>query len=235
MSVSARPIPREPQLDFRTLYDRFDESVTIIDCGQMCAPHNPSGKPFCCDICHAVPAAYRQEWSFLEHQTDLWQPYTGAECPSEPAEIEALWSDTPENMTLLACLGPESCQRPFRAISCRQFPFIPYISSQDDFLGLAHEWAFEDTCWVISHLSEVTSAFRESFVRFFEALFSCWPAERIGYARLSEELRDRFIEQRRRITLLHRKGGYFRISPASERMRQVRAVQLPKFGPYKIK
>ena len=50
---------------------------------------------------------------------------------------------------MLACLGPAHCQRPFRAVSCRQFPFFPYISSSLRFIGLAHEWEFENTCWVM--------------------------------------------------------------------------------------
>jgi hypothetical protein len=59
-------------LDFQEIYERFDTPITSIDCGAMCAPHNPSGKPFCCDICQAVPAAYHQEWEFLRQHTNLW-------------------------------------------------------------------------------------------------------------------------------------------------------------------
>ena len=46
-------------------------------------------------------------------------------------------------MLLLACQGPAHCQRPFRALSCRQFPFFPYITADDRFIGLAYEWEFE--------------------------------------------------------------------------------------------
>ena len=66
--------------DIRALYAGFDTPVTALDCGQMCAPHNPSGKPFCCDICHAVPAAYESEWRALEPVTDLWHVWRGDEC-----------------------------------------------------------------------------------------------------------------------------------------------------------
>lgn len=57
--------------DIRSLYDGFRSPITGLDCGTKCAPHNPSGKPFCCDICHAVPASYKSEWKYLEHNTDL--------------------------------------------------------------------------------------------------------------------------------------------------------------------
>jgi hypothetical protein len=60
-------------------------------------------------------------------------------------------------MLLLACLGPSRCQRDFRALSCRQFPFFPYATSAYRFIGLAFEWAFEDKCRVSSNLSQVTA------------------------------------------------------------------------------
>lgn len=56
----------------RSLYDGFNSAVAAFDCGRKCAPPNPRGKPFCCDICHAVPAAYKSEWNYLEQNTDLW-------------------------------------------------------------------------------------------------------------------------------------------------------------------
>src|SRR6266498_4592277 len=97
--------------DIRQLYDGFDSSIAALDCGKKCAPHNPSGKPFCCDICHAVPAAYKSEWKYLEPRTDLWHPWRGAECEDTTVkEIAAIKSSTPKDMILLACLGPSQCQ-----------------------------------------------------------------------------------------------------------------------------
>jgi len=51
--------------DIRSIYDGFNSPIAEFDCGKKCAPHNPSGKPFCCDICHAIPAAYKSEWTIL--------------------------------------------------------------------------------------------------------------------------------------------------------------------------
>ena len=70
-----------PALNVRCLYDRFNAPLMDMDCGARCAPHNPSGKPFCCDICHAVPAAYHPEWEYLSASTDLWHAWRGDECP----------------------------------------------------------------------------------------------------------------------------------------------------------
>jgi len=218
--------------DFRALYDGFNASITDVDCGLMCAPHNSSGKPFCCDICQAVPAAYREEWNYLQPRTDLWHVYRGDECPGTGNDPVALLADTPEHMLLLACKGPVHCQRNYRAVSCRQFPFFPYISVDYRFIGLAYEWAFEETCWVISNLGRVMDAYRCEFVVTYETLFEHYPQDFDSYAILSDQMRARFIEKRRRIPLLHRNGGYYLISPVSGRKRKVKAEDLPRFGVY---
>lgn len=222
-----------PTLNVRALYDRFDAPVTAFDCGLQCAPHNPTGKPFCCDICQAVPVAYHQEWDYLKNHTDLWHVWRGDECASEPVDPAILTSEAPPHLLLLACLGPAQCQRPYRATSCRQFPFFPYITSDERFIGLAYEWDFEPTCWVISHLEAVTESYRAEFVRHYDDLFDHWPDEFESYLALSEDMRAHFAKLKRRIPLLHRRGGYYLISPGSERARRVAANQLKSFGFYR--
>jgi hypothetical protein len=220
-----------PAISFRQTYDRFDAPVTAIDCGFMCAPHNPSGKPFCCDICHAIPAAYHTEWEYLQENTDLWRRWHPGDCKSSPNELEPQ-GETPEHMTLLTCKGPQHCQRSFRAISCRQFPFFPYITADDRFIGLAYEWAFEDTCWVISHLDLVTDQYRQAFLRTYDAIFSLWSHDYESYVHLSEQMRAHFAAQKRRIPILHRSGGIYLLSPGSERMQRAEQC-LKHYGPYR--
>lgn len=221
-----------PSLDIRKLYDHFDAPITALDCGQQCAPFNPTGKPFCCDICEAVPAAYHQEWDYLRRNTDLWHAWRGDECPADTDDPEMLRADTPEHMLLLACKGPDHCQRAFRALSCRQFPFFPYVTADYRFLGLAYEWAFEDTCWVISHLEAVTGAYRREFVATYDALFALWQEDFDSYAAYSEEMRTHFSSQKRRIPILHRNGGSYLLSPGSERLTRVAPDQFKRHGLY---
>jgi hypothetical protein len=220
--------------EIRALYDAFASPIAALDCGRKCAPHNPSCKPFCCDICHAVPAAYRSEWAYLEAATDLWHPWRGDECTPEDAakQRKGLKTETPSSMVLLACLGPERCQRPHRALSCRQFPFFPYVTSDYRFLGMAYEWEFEQKCWVISNLGEVSIAYRREFVSTFDRLFALFQDEFEAYAERSRQMRDHFGRLRRRIPLLHRDGGAYLISPHSERARRTELSRLPRFGPY---
>ncbi len=217
----------------RRFYDGFDAPVTDFDCGQKCAPHNPNGKPFCCDICHAVPVAFRQEWDYLQPRTDLWHEWRGDECACEPVDPQTLQEQTPEHLTLLACLGPAQCRREFRASSCREFPFFPYITASDRFIGLAYEWEFEEKCWLISNLATVTAAYRAQFIRTYDELFARWPDEYESYYATSEEMRAHFSAERRRIPILHRNGGFYLLSPGSERLTRVDAHAYRRFGFYK--
>ncbi len=220
--------------EIRSIYNEFNSPIAEFDCGRKCAPHNPSGKPFCCDICHAVPAAYQSEWNTLERSTDLWHKWRGNECEDIiPKDVAKLKADTPKNMVLLACLGPSQCQRDFRALSCRQFPFFPYVTSDYRFIGLAYEWEFESKCWVISNLSSVTQKYREEFIRTYDKIFALFQEEFDHYAYHSERMRNHFVGQRRRFPLLHRNGECYLVSAGSERLRLTNGDRLPRFGFYK--
>jgi hypothetical protein len=221
-----------PRLDVRSLYDAFDAPVTDFDCGGKCAPFNPSGKPFCCDICHAVPVAYKQEWDYVQPRTKLWHLWHGDECPDDPVDPASLAAETPGHLLLLACKGPAFCEREYRSTSCRQFPFFPYVTEDYRFIGLAYEWEFENTCWVISHLESVTERYRREFVKFYDDMFCTMPDEFESYAALSEDMREAFKEKKRRIPILHRNGGLYLLSPASERLTRTEFGDLKKFGPY---
>jgi hypothetical protein len=219
-----------PALAVERLYASFSGPVTEEDCGRHCAPFNPSGKPFCCDICQAVPAAYPAEWAYLRRRSDLWRPWRGDEC--SPVDADALRADVPASMQLLACRGPVHCQREYRLLSCRQFPFFPYVTADGRFIGLTYEWQFAEVCWVISHLEAVRAGFRVDFVRVFDALLAAWPDEFENYATHSAEMRAYFRGLRRRIPILHRRGGLVLLSPGSERMVRGEAAHLPGYGPY---
>jgi hypothetical protein len=222
-----------PQLEMRALYDGFDAPVTAFDCGERCTPYNPHGVPFCCDICEAVPVAYLQEWDYLQPRTDLWHVYRGDECPSDPDDPAEVWKETPAHMTLLACQGAAHCQRNYRAMSCRQFPFFPYINAMGEFIGMSYEWTFENTCWVISNLWSVTPRYRVEFMAVYDNIFSVWPLEYDSYALASENMRTLFVEKRQRIPILHRNGQDYLLSPGDERLRRADLRHWRKFGQYR--
>jgi hypothetical protein len=223
--------------DWRALYDGFTAPIAELDCGQKCAVHNPNGQPFCCDICHAIPAAYDSEWEYLRQTTDLWHPYHPEECASSPdaaAGRAVTEMDLPSGMIPLACLGARRCQRANRLLSCRAFPFFPYITRDYRFPGLSIEWEFAPVCWVISNLSIVSPTYRQQFLHTFDLLLATFDDLFENYAAHSERLRAHYAAQKRRFPLLHRNGGIYLVSPRSERLQRVEPHHLPRYGFYRL-
>jgi hypothetical protein len=217
-------------LDFAGLYARFAAPIAAFDCGERCAPYNERGVPFCCDTAHTVPSAYRSEWDYLRHNTDLWRLWEGRDA----AETSRLRSRAPEGQVLIACLGHAHCQRPFRSLACRAFPFFPYLTRQGEFIGLSYYWEYEDRCWVISNLAFVSARYRAEFIAAFDRIFERMPQERENFRYFSSAMRRAFGRRHRAIPLLHRNGFAYKVTPRNGRMRRVLVERLPKFGPYAI-
>jgi hypothetical protein len=217
-------------IDFQELYAQFEPAIASLDCGKKCSPHNEFGSPFCCDTQHAVPTAYNAEWSFLDANTDLWHLWAAG----NEAETKRLRSDTPDGQVLIECQGHHYCQRDYRSVTCRAFPFFPYFTLKGDFIGLSYYWQYEDRCWVISHLDKVNEGYRAAFFRTYDQVFAAFPQERENFKYHSVIMRRVFGRRKRAIPLLHRNGKVYKITPRNGRLRWIEAGSLPKYGPYAI-
>ncbi len=214
--------------DVAVLYAGFQAPLSALDCGDKCAPYN-QGVPVCCDTRHAVPTAYSGEWAYLQANTDLWHRWEA----DEAEETARLQQEAP-SLALIECKGHTHCQRDYRTVVCRAFPFFPYLDSRGACLGLSYYWEYEDRCWMLSNLYRVSGAYRDAFTVTYARLFAHMPDERETFAQHSAAMRQTFAQARRAIPVLHRNGGTYKISPRSERMRRVQPDSLPKFGPFKI-
>lgn len=216
-------------IHYDSYYPSFNTPISDIDCGQFCASRNPRGVPFCCDTRHAVPTAYIDEWEYLQANTDLWHLWQGR----TPAETRRVQDETPENMLLLECKGHLACERAYRTITCRAFPFFPYITRDDWFIGMTYYWQYEYACWVINNLRIVTQQYRTEFITAFDEILDCIPGEREGYRALSSSMRRVFSRWKRAIPLLHRNGGFYKVTPRNGRVRRVepKPIQYPKSSP----
>jgi hypothetical protein len=218
------------ELGFAEIYADFDAPIASLDCGESCAPYNERGVPFCCDIQHAVPTAYQQEWEYLKSNTNLWHIWEA----DDPELTLELAKQAAPNQMLIECQGHVFCQRNFRAITCRAFPFYPYITREGEFVGISYYWEYENRCWVISNLDDVSKQYLNQFITAFEHLFTEYPDEWEQFRNQSILARRVFGRRRRAIPVLHRNGQWYKITPRNGHMRKTLAVDLPKFGPYKI-
>jgi hypothetical protein len=214
---------------FDDLYRIFSRPLSDVDCGEKCGPFNEYGVPVCCDINLIIPSAYKAEWQFLKEKTDLWQPWSS----SGPVDAD-LENEVQDGQVLLKCLGYQHCQRRFRTLTCRAFPFFPYLDSQGNFVGLVYFQEYRDMCWIISNLSLVTPAFKADFKQAFELLFKQYPESKESYSQYSSYLREENAISGDKIILLDFEDKVFLLDPGSEISHQVSFEDLESFGPFSI-
>lgn len=223
-------MPGNPQIRFESLYEEFDVPIGNLDCGKKCAPYNEGLVPFCCDTRHIVPSGYLSEWHYLKSITDLWHLWQ----PEAAIEAEELEQQVPTGQVLLECLGHKSCQRAFRSIACRAFPFFPYMDHNGIFQGISYYVEYQELCWVISNLEYVSAAYCQAFFQAYKQIFKYYPAEIDNFSFYSEQLRMSAEQEDSEITILDNQGKLYEISPSSGRKQNTTDEDLSKFGPYKI-
>lgn len=217
------------QAFFEHIYEVFSRPLSDIDCGKRCGPHNDFGVPVCCDINLIIPSAYEAEWAYLKENTDLWQ------CWSSTGPVDQdLEADKQDGQVLLKCLGYQLCQRPFRTLTCRSFPFFPYLDSQGNLIGLVYFHEYRDSCWIISNLSVVTREFKSEFRSMWDELFEEYPESKENYFQFSAYFREEMAGANEPIILLDFEGDVYILDPDSELSRQVGYEDLDSFGPFSI-
>jgi hypothetical protein len=216
--------------DFPKLYTKFEYPITNIDCGEKCAPYNEYGVPFCCDPRHAIPTAYQAEWAYLQDNTNLWHAWQS----NDDSETYRLRQETPTGHILIECLGYKMCQRSFRAITCRSFPFYPYITREGEFIGISYYHEYEDRCWVISNLDAVTTKYRSEFASIYDEIFTLDPQEHLNFSYHASVVRRIFGRKHRSIPLLHKDGLTYHVNPRNGQLKRIFIDHLPKYYPYSL-
>jgi len=214
---------------FRDLYREFEMPLSDLDCGLKCGPYNDYGVPVCCDIQLVVPSAFELEWIYLQQNTDLWKPWSS----SGLVDLE-LDEQIQDEQVLLECKGYQKCQRPFRTLTCRAFPFYPYLTSQGVFSGLAYYPDFRKDCWIISNLSVVSREYKSAFQKAFEKLFVLFPESRIKYQDYCQYVRDQAALRDEAIVVLDFQYGVGLIDPGTEETASVEFADLDAYGPFAI-
>ena len=219
---------RSDDVFFKDLYQVFDSPLTGVDCGKKCGPYNEYGVPVCCDIQLVVPAAYEKEWEYLKANSDLWKLWHQG-----PGE-EGLEDEVQDGQVLIQCLGYQRCQRPFRSLTCRAFPFFPYLSSQGEFLGLAYYLDFRENCWIISNLELVSQEYKTEFKAAYQLVFAEYPRTRSAYLDFSTAIREEYSSAGEPLPVLAFNGDLLQVDPSSETVRKDEYNNLAAFGPFQV-
>ena len=220
------------QLDqgtFRELHSGFDMPLCEIDCGLKCGPYNDYGVPICCDIHLVIPSAFELEWCYLKENTDLWRPWSSADQYAEELEEEIL-----DGQVLIQCKGYQECQREFRTLTCRAFPFYPYLNSKGHLQGMSYYPEFRFGCWILSNLDVVSKSFKMAFQRAFQHVFELYPDYRQNYIDYSGYERQKAADESEMVVLLGFSGDVHLIDPLTEEEYPVQYKDLKAFGPFEI-
>lgn len=221
-------MPRLKVDQYESVYAGFSAPVSQrYDCGKFCAPHN-HGQPVCCTTQYAIPVGTIEEWTYLKERTDLWHLYK----PRDEAERKVK-HELPRYCKMMECKGAQFCEREHRTLSCRAFPFFPYVTKEYDFIGLTYYWTFEEKCWVISNLQIVEKAFVNEFVSTFDHLFRVVAGELEIFRDHSASMRRVFSRRGTNIPLIGRDGHYYEVNPKTGEIENAKVEGFEKFGVYK--
>ena len=212
--------------DFDQIFRNFESPVMRFDCGQMCAPLN-GGEPVCCSTDNAVPVVNKGEWKLLKKRTDLWHKFK----PRDAAGREIV-EGLGKGCLAVECKGARHCERENRSLSCRTFPFFPYITRDREFLGLSVYWTFEDRCWVISNIERVDRQFVDEFVAAYETVFRLDPEEYDVMRDWSATMRRVFSRRGESIPIIDRSGDWLRVLPYGAGIKKAKKKHLQKHQPF---
>ena len=215
------------EVNFKHLYKNFSTSLSKYDCGQFCAPLN-NGEPVCCSVKHAVPVMEKTEFKELQSRSDLWRRFL----PKDATDRKIV-KELPKSCMAAICKGAKHCERDNRSLACRAFPFYPYLDKENNILGLATYWIFEDRCWVISNMAIVERDFIHEFISSYKYIMDCDPSELETFRWQSAQHRRIFSRWNRSIYLIASEGGFLKILPKGKGQEKVSFTDLPRFDPYK--
>jgi hypothetical protein len=165
------------QKDIPELLDLLQAPVTDFDCGTLCAPDN-GGVPLCCHAESIVPVLYKVEMAVLKRRTDLWRKYM-----PRTQHQEDLGADMRGCDMLAVCKGAEHCERDNRSITCRTFPFEPYLDRY-----------------------RILPEFIDQCLNLWQRMFELSHRERMFYFKISQGMRRSFGQKHQRIPVITRDG-----------------------------
>jgi len=187
-----------------------------------------AANPYAATPSSPSPSALSKSGRFLNRAAKMWHSYK----PRDEAERkvkEAL----PRYCKMMECNGASRCERDNRALSCRAFPFFPYVTKEYEFVGLTYYWTFEETCWVISNLQVVDKGFVSEFISTFDYIFRKVADELEIFRDHSASMRRVFSRRGTRIPLIGRDANYYEVLPKTGEIQPTKVEAFEKFGVYK--
>ncbi|MFQ6092509.1 MAG: hypothetical protein ACE5OR_07500 [bacterium] len=189
--------------DFAYIYRHYDSTPLRYDCGRLCAPKN-EGIPSCCDTVRLIPVMYKREFKYLQKRTGLWKRFR----PKTKHE-KRLVAETDKGTVFGKCLGPERCDRRYRSISCRIFPFEPYLDLEGNLLGLVYNYRLGNKCPLVDKPQLISKKFVSDQIKMWKYIFKKEPSERDVYRDESIQVR-RYLSRKKKPIYIFTPKGYYK-------------------------
>jgi hypothetical protein len=171
-------------INWESLYSRLEAPICSINCGLLCAPYN-GGVPRCCINNHHEPVLFTSELAWLATKTDLWRlkPLCTEADRKEAELIE-------DYIKYAFCKGIDSCERPYRSLTCRFFPLEPYFEPGKKFAGLTFIYRARHECPLIDHPTVlINQTYVDQAIDVWNEIFARFPREVECYIGVSRGLR----------------------------------------------
>ena len=163
-------------------YRMLSVQMTDFDCGKHCAPQN-NDVPYCCDREKVVPVLFKDEYECHRKKGAFWR-----KMPIQTKADKKLVQDTCSYNVFAVCPGVQNCHRPLRALSCRLFPFEPFLDDKGCVLGLVYQNGENACCSLMGKPQQVyKQTYIRNCVRVWQELINIFPEEKDMYIRESRK------------------------------------------------
>ena len=180
-------------IDWGALYRGFTAPVTRINCGALCSKNN-NGTPVCCNNNLHVPILFADELRWhTTSKNSLWHKRR-----SKTAFDKKQAAECADYIKYCHCNGAQKCRRSLRSLTCRFFPFEPYIAEDGTFVGITYLYRAGNDCPLVDNPAiDVTKAYVRQSIKIWRRIFDFFPDEFELYVEESRKLRRLFKKQNR--------------------------------------
>lgn len=186
--------------NFMELYQILKSPICDFDCGELCSKSN-NGVPICCETNVVIPVLYKAEYNYLCSKTELWKKFEPS-CDEGRKIVEDCACD---DMSAI-CKGYKHCERDYRSLVCRTFPFYPFIDETGVFVGLTYNYDFEGKCIIVGNYDIVSKVYIRELIEAWNYIFSLDEEEFEGHYNISREIEEKRKKQKKLLHILNIEG-----------------------------
>ena len=166
----------------KQLYRLLSVRMTDFDCGKHCAPQN-SGVPYCCDKGKVTPVLFKDEYQWHRQRGGFWR-----KMPVKTKSDRKLVEESCSYNVFAVCPGVQNCRRTSRSLTCRLFPFEPFLDSTGYVKGLVYQDGDNRSCSLMEKPQHMyNQLYIRNAIRVWQELVDTFPEDKDLYMRESRK------------------------------------------------